>query len=141
MQPIRGRLPFELPALVASALAYWRSKIPAPADAPEMSNMDLSELPEICAQLILLEVCGGSPPRFRFAFIGDEAAAAQEDALEGKLIGEVFPVAALANLEEQCLEVVRAGRPSYVMVNKRLGRLVAPLLRDESIAGLLVAAG
>jgi hypothetical protein len=136
--PYPYAVPRKLDPDLQRVLAYWNSLLRGAAEMPFWDDVKLIELPDLAGELMVLDVFE-APQRFRFAIVGDEVAALQEGAFEGKFLDEVTLQPPLAFLQSQCAATVESGRPTYYARGEDDGRLVLPLWGEGQIHMLLVA--
>lgn len=141
-------LPQSLDPDQARVLAYWDSLKRGEANMPFWDDVNLSALPDLAANLMLLEA-GETPTRFRFGMVGDEIKRRCGADLMGKFVDEVIVRAPLESLNSQISATLESRAPTYYRhgtpqtagngAADAYSRLILPLWGDGFIRMLLCA--
>jgi hypothetical protein len=144
--------PFALPKSLdpgqARVLAYWSGLKRGEAKLPFWDDVSLSALPDLAANLLLLEV-GEAPTRFRFGMVGEEIKRRYGGDLMGKFVDEIISRPPFEFLNSQVSATVESRAPTYYRhatprtagpgAAHAYSRLILPLWGDGAIRMLLCA--
>jgi PAS domain-containing protein len=141
-------LPQNLDPDQTRVLAYWEGLKRGDADMPFSDDVDLSALPDLAANLMLLEV-GEAPTRFRFGMVGEEINRRCGGDLMGKFVDEIISRPPFEFLNSQVSATVESRAPTYYRhatpdtadpgAAHAYSRLILPLWGDGAIRMLLCA--
>jgi hypothetical protein len=136
-------VPTRLPPNLKRAMAYWKGLRRGAAEMPFWDDARLSDLPELKAQLFLVDVFA-RPERFRLAMIGEALGAA---GAAGKFIDETDLGSPFDFLRAQASATVESAAPTWFGHEAERGagaprpyaRLLLPMWGDGRIGMLLGA--
>lgn len=142
-------LPFALPEAIPPnlglVLAYWQSLKRGNNDMPFWDDADLSSLPDLTPQLMLIGVFA-LPERFRLDLVGKGCRAASPDKIIGKFVDEIELEGPFEFLRSQCSATVESKAPTWYdhaakpeSSAQAYSRLLLPMWGDGRIGMILGA--
>lgn len=124
---------------LARVLEYWKNLVRSENPMPFSDDIDLSKLPDLSSQLMLLTVFD-DPQRFRFETAGDAIVQAHGAPLAGEFSDEFPQTGILENFTEQCRMTVSQRAPTYARLQSPNGaRLLLPTWGEGHVHFLLGA--
>lgn len=136
---LSATLPANLEPDLARVLDYWKDLIRGENPMPFSDDIDLSRLPELSSQLLLLTAFE-NPDRFRFETAGESIVRDYGTHLQGQFSDEIAQDAPLEELTEQCRMTLSRGAPTYYRSPAgSYARLLLPTWGDGHVMLLLGA--
>jgi len=132
-------LPDALEPELGRVLEYWKGLLRSENPMPFSDDLDLSKLPDLSSQLMLLTVFD-DPQRFRFETAGDAVVRLYGSPLAGEFSDELAQTGMFENFTEQCRMTVNRRAPTYARLQSPNGaRLLLPTWGEGHVHLLLGA--
>ncbi len=107
---------FPVPARIEPSLArlltYWQELRRGGNDVPFSDDVDLAALPDVAAEVMLIDAVG-APPRFRLAIVGRTIADRYGGETAGRFLDEMAARNPIDDIVAQCRATVATRAPSY----------------------------